>query len=64
MPMKKLQLQGQVFSDWTVLEFAGTRASDNKTLWRVRCACAAHTEKIVTGADLRSGGLGACGKDV
>jgi Zn ribbon nucleic-acid-binding protein len=58
---KRLDLAGRQFGSWTVLEFAGTRASNGKALWRVRCSCPAQTERIVAGGDLRSGRSKSCG---
>lgn len=54
-------LTGNVFSRWTVLEFAGTNPEKNgsSALWVCRCKCG--TQKIVRSADLVKGKSKSCG---
>jgi hypothetical protein len=55
--MRKLDLVGQKFSRWLVLEYAGTDKGQH-TLWKCKCDCG--TEKIVHGSSLL-GGSQSCG---
>jgi len=48
----RLDLVGQRFGRWTVIEFAGV-ARRGQSLWRARCDCG--TERTVRGHNLRDG---------
>lgn len=55
--MKRLELTGQEFGRWTVLEWSQGYKGD--TGWRCRCQCG--KEKIVASSALRSGRSTSCG---
>jgi hypothetical protein len=54
----RLDLVGQRFGRWTVIEFAGV-ARRGQSLWRARCDCG--TERTVRGHNLRDGDTRSCG---
>lgn len=54
--MRRIDLTGQVFGQWTVKEFVGGRPQSK---WRCECTCG--TVKDVTGANLRNGRSRSCG---
>ncbi len=56
--MKLMDMTGQRFGKWTVLERAEDDRSPNVT-WLCRCACG--KEKVVQGSRLRRGGSTRCG---
>jgi hypothetical protein len=58
MPMPFRDKTGQVFSSWTVLEFAG-RVKHNKQIWKCRCDCG--TERNVLINSLMNGSSKSCG---
>lgn len=49
---------GQVFRDWTVLEYAGMTANRAR-FWKCRCVCG--VERVVAQAELRRGASRGCG---
>lgn len=53
-----IDLSGQVYGFWRVLEHVGTDACQN-WLWRCRCVCG--KEKVVGGQHLRYGASKSCG---
>lgn len=53
---KAIDLTGEKFGRWTVLQFAGW---DESKQWLCRCECG--TERVVTGRNLRSGASYSCG---
>ena len=57
MMAKRIDLTGQKFGEWTVLEYVGGNGSS--VLWKCRCSCG--TEKNVTAYSLRSGKSTSCG---
>src|SRR5438132_13816751 len=59
LPMRKvlIDLTGQQFGEWTVLERRGT--AHGKALWLVRCRCG--QEKTIHGNSLRRGVSRSCG---
>jgi hypothetical protein len=48
---KFIDLTGQVFGRWTVIEGEG-RDKHGHALWLCRCSCLKKTEKIVVGSSL------------
>ncbi|MEU5651290.1 hypothetical protein ABZ767_18470 [Streptomyces pseudogriseolus] len=56
---KKIDLTGERFGKWTVLEDAG-RAKNRHILWR--CVCDCGNETVTEGAALRGGKTTGCGK--
>jgi hypothetical protein len=54
----KIDLTGQTFNSWQVLEFSH-QAEDKKTFWRCRCT-GCQTEKVIEGYNLRSGRSRSC----
>lgn len=55
---KFIDLTGQKFDRWTVVELAG-RGKDRRPSWLCRCDCG--TEKVVSGGNLRTGNSKSCG---
>lgn len=56
----KIDLTGQTFNSWQVIEYAGKDAG-NKTMWRCKCTTCAR-EKVIEGYNLRSGRSRSCRK--
>src|SRR6056300_631167 len=54
---RRMDLSGQRFGRWVVVEYA--RTSNRKVYWSVRCDCG--TEKIVKGDSLKCGDSRSCG---
>jgi len=55
---KRIDLKGAVFGRLTVLEYAGNDKHNNAQ-WKCRCECG--TEKVISGASLRTGNTLSCG---
>ncbi len=51
--MKKIDLLGQTFGQWTVLEEYGKRSNWGKVLWRCLCSCG--KEDLISGSNLKRG---------
>jgi hypothetical protein len=58
--MLRVDFTGQKFNRWTVISYAGQNAH-GQSLWKVRCGCKAHTERIVTGQNLKGKQTQSCG---
>jgi len=56
--MRFIDITGQVFSQWTVLSWAGSKGTAGQ-LWLCRCSCG--TERIVIGSSLKKGVSKSCG---
>lgn len=54
-----VDLTGQNFGRWSVVSYWGKKKE--KTYWNVICSCFDKTEKIITGASLKSGLSKSCG---
>jgi 5-methylcytosine-specific restriction endonuclease McrA len=54
-----INIQGQTFGRWTVLNYVGIRPSDRRAVWRCQCICGNFGE--VTSQDLRDGHSKSCG---
>lgn len=57
---KTLDLTGQMFGKWTVVEFAGYKGRQGRTTWLCRCECGG--KSIVPTGNLRSGRSTQCKK--
>ena len=53
LPSKLVDLTGQKFNEWTVLEYAGN------SMWKCKCSCG--KEKLVHGYDLKNNSSKSCG---
>jgi hypothetical protein len=61
--MELIDLTGQNFGRWTVIERAPNNNSTNHTQWLCECSCDAHTRRVVSGGSLRNGrSKSCCGK--
>jgi hypothetical protein len=56
--MRFIDITGQVFTQWTVLSWAGSKGTAGQ-LWLCRCTCG--TERIVIGSSLKKGLSKSCG---
>ena len=50
---KLIDLTGQHFGRWTVIEKAPSK--NKETMWLCECNCEKHTRRIVSGRNLRNG---------
>jgi len=57
---KKIDLTGQTFGRWTVIEEAG-KTSGRHVKWLCECSCENKTRREITGNSLRSGSSKSCG---
>lgn len=56
----KIDLTGQTYGRWLVLEYAG-RDKSRRDLWRCKCTCRLGTERVVRGSALRNEKSQSCG---
>jgi len=56
---KIIDIKGQIFNEWVVLEYGGK--NNNRHQWLCKCSCG--KEKLVDGAELKRGKSKSCGHD-
>ena len=56
-----IDLTGQQFGLWRVLEKTEERTSSGDVKWLCECSCEQHTQKIISAHSLRSGRSKSCG---
>lgn len=57
----KIDLTGQTFGRWTVIEEDPIRAKDKRIKWICQCSCEKQTIKSISGTSLRKGTSVSCG---